>query len=107
MIAKTLYGAERVEYSKTALKQIETYEFLKYTLPICVAKTPMSFSGDPLLKGRPKNFVLEINQIRPSLGAGFLVAETKGIMVMPGLNKTPRALNYKLNNEGNIIEVDL
>jgi formate--tetrahydrofolate ligase len=105
-IAKTLYGAKGVEYSKTALKQMEIYENLGYKLPICIAKTPMSFSGDPLLKGRPENFVLEINQIRPSLGAGFLVAETKGIMVMPGLNKTPRALNYKLNKDGEIIEVD-
>jgi formate--tetrahydrofolate ligase len=72
-----------------------------------MAKTPMSFSGDPVLKGRPKDFILEINQIRVSRGAGFIVCETKGIMVMPGLNKTPRALRFKLNDQGNIEEVDI
>ena len=106
-IAKTLYGAKDVSFSKQARAQIERYEALGFNLPICVAKTPMSFSGDPLLKGRPEGFTLEINQIRPSLGAGFLVAETKGIMVMPGLNKTPRALNYVLNTDGEIVEVDV
>lgn len=69
-----------------------------------MAKTPLSLSGDGKVKGRPKGFTIEINSIRPSLGAGFLVAQTKGIMVMPGLNSTPRALRFKLQKDGSIIE---
>jgi len=70
-----------------------------------MAKTPLSLSGDATLKGRPEGFTVEISKIRPSLGAGFLVAQTKGIMVMPGLNQTPRALQFKLQDNGEIIEV--
>ena len=106
-IATLMYGAKDVVLSSKALKQLTRYQELKYYLPICMAKTPMSFSGDPVLKGRPKDFILEINQIRVSRGAGFIVCETKGIMVMPGLNKTPRALRFKLNDQGNIEEVDI
>jgi formate--tetrahydrofolate ligase len=105
-IATLMYGAKDVSFSKKALKQLEMYQQIGYHLPICMAKTPMSLSGNPLLKGRPKDFTLEINQIRVSRGAGFIVCETKGIMVMPGLNKTPRALRFKLNNQGLIEEVD-
>ncbi len=104
-IAKTIYGAKGVNFSETALKQIEAYTKYGWELPICIAKTPLSLSGDGNLKGRPKDFYIDINLIRPSLGAGFLVAQTKGIMVMPGLNKTPRALKFKLKPDGNIEEI--
>lgn len=103
-IAKNIYGAKSVKLSDLAKKQINTYEKLGWTLPICMAKTPLSLSGDGKVKGRPKGFTIEINSIRPSLGAGFLVAQTKGIMVMPGLNSTPRALRFKLQKDGSIIE---
>lgn len=106
-IAKTMYGASAVNFSKTALKQIEQYEALGWKLPICMAKTPLSLSGDGQLKGRPKDFSLDIQSIRPSLGAGFLVAQTKGIMVMPGLNKTPRALRFEMQKDGTFLERDL
>ena len=104
-IAINIYGAKDVAFSDIATKQLKLYEKNGFNIPVCMAKTPMSFSGDPLLKGRPKDFILEINQIRPSLGAGFMVCETKGIMVMPGLNKTPRALSFKMNDKGQIQEV--
>ena len=104
-IAKTIYGAKGVKFSETALKQIETYSSYGWEMPICIAKTPLSLSGDGSLKGRPKDFYIDIDLIRPSLGAGFLVAQTKGIMVMPGLNKTPRALNFRLKQDGNIEEI--
>lgn len=103
-IATNIYGAKEVQFSDLAMKQIKKYTKLGWTLPICMAKTPLSLSGDGKLKGRPKDFVLEINSIRPSLGAGFLVAQTKGIMVMPGLNATPRALRFKLQKDGSIKE---
>ena len=67
-----------------------------------MAKTPLSITGDPTIHGLPEPFTLNISEIRPSLGAGFLVALTKGIMVMPGLNKTPRALNIEIDASGNV-----
>lgn len=105
-IATSIYGAKEVTFSKSALKDIERYQKLGWHLPICMAKTPLSLSGDATLKGRPEGFTIEISKIRPSLGAGFLVAQTKGIMVMPGLNQTPRALQFKLQDSGEIIEVN-
>ena len=103
-IAKHIYGAKDVDFSDKALKQLETYETLGWNLPVCMAKTPLSISGDSNKVGLVKDFTLEIKEIRPSMGAGFLVALTKGIMVMPGLNKTPRALEMKLDDEGNLID---
>ena len=104
-IATSIYGAKDVSFSKAALRDIETYQKLGWHLPICMAKTPLSLSGDATLKGRPTGFTIEISKVRPSLGAGFLVAQTKGIMVMPGLNQTPRALKFKLQDNGDIQEV--
>lgn len=103
-IAKNIYGAKNVEFSKKALRQLETYDELGWNLPVCMAKTPLSISGDSKQVGLVKDFTLEIQEIRPSMGAGFLVALTKGIMVMPGLNKTPRALEMKLDENGNLID---
>lgn len=103
-IAKKIYGAKEVEFSNKALRQLNQYEAYGWNLPVCIAKTPLSMTGDPKIIGLPKEFTLEINDIRPSLGAGFLVALTKGIMVMPGLNKIPRALEIKLDKEGNLLD---
>ena len=101
-IAKDIYGAKEVVFSKKAQAQLETYEKLGWNLPVCMAKTPLSITGDPNIHGLPEPFTLQISEIRPSLGAGFLVALTKGIMVMPGLNKTPRALNIEIDADGNV-----
>jgi formate--tetrahydrofolate ligase len=101
-IATKIYGAKEVVFTKKALQQLETYEKLGWNLPVCMAKTPLSITGDPSIHGLPEPFTLNISEIRPSLGAGFLVALTKGIMVMPGLNKTPRALNIVIDAEGRV-----
>ena len=74
-----------------------------WNLPVCMAKTHLSLSGDAKLKGRPKDFILEISAVKPSLGAGFFVALTKGILTMPGLNNDPRALQMKIDKDGNLI----
>ena len=103
-IACEIYGAKEVVFSKKALRQLEEYEKLGWNLPVCMAKTPLSLTGDPKVHGLPDEFVLNIQEIRPSLGAGFLVALTKGIMVMPGLNKTPRALEMRVDESGNLID---
>ena len=101
-IAKDIYGAKEVVFTKKAQAQLETYASLGWNLPVCMAKTPLSITGDASVHGLPEPFTLQISEIRPSLGAGFLVALTKGIMVMPGLNKTPRALNIEIDASGNV-----
>jgi formate--tetrahydrofolate ligase len=103
-IATHIYGAKEVVYSKKALRQLETYEKLGWNLPVCMAKTPLSLTGDASVHGLPDEFTLSIQEIRPSLGAGFLVALTKGIMTMPGLNKTPRAISMVVDQDGNLID---
>ncbi len=103
-IATKIYGASTVKFRKKALAQLETYEQLGWNLPVCMAKTHLSLSGDSKLIGRPKDFELEIKEIKPSLGAGFFVALTKGIVTMPGLNQSPRALSMKIDDEGELIE---
>ena len=102
-IAQKVYGANKVVFSAKAKEQIAEFTKLGWDkLPICVAKTPLSLSGDSKLKGRPQNYDLSISSLRPSLGAGFLVALTKGIMTMPGLGKHPLALDMKIDKKGNI-----
>lgn len=101
-IAKDIYGANEVVFSKKAKAQLESYEKLGWNLPVCMAKTPLSITGDPSIHGLPDPFTLQISEIRPSLGAGFLVALTKGIMVMPGLNKSPRALHIEIDANGQV-----
>jgi formate--tetrahydrofolate ligase len=101
-IAETIYGASDVLFSKRAKDKLNQYKHL--VIPVCIAKTPLSLSGDPKLKGRPKDFVLEISDIKVSLGANLLVVLTKGINTMPGLNEHPRALEFKLDDEGNVLQ---
>ncbi|MFH0767352.1 MAG: formate--tetrahydrofolate ligase [Bacillota bacterium] len=103
-IAKKIYGAKEVVFTKRATRQLREYQELGWNLPVCIAKTPLSLTEDPKIKGLPIDFTLTIHEIRPSLGAGFLVALTKGIMVMPSLNKTPRALEMVIDSEGNLIQ---
>jgi formate--tetrahydrofolate ligase len=89
-IATKVYGAVEVEYSQEAKNQIVRMKRLGLDkLPICMAKTQYSLSDNPKLLGRPSNFNITIREIKPSAGAGFLVALTGDIMTMPGLPKEP------------------
>ena len=91
-IARQLYGAGAVSYEGAAEEQIEEAVRLGYgRLPICMAKTPLSLSHDPLLKGRPTGFTLPIRELRILAGAGFLTAICSGIQLMPGLPTKPAA----------------
>lgn len=99
IIAKNIYGAKDVSFSSRALRDLDNLSNLIKDKPVCIAKTPHSFSGDAKLVGRPKDFTLEISRITPSLGAGFFVARTKGINVMPGLNQRPRAIQMKYDGK--------
>jgi formyltetrahydrofolate synthetase len=89
-IAKEIYGADGVDYSAEAIAQIENYTRLGYdNLPICMAKTHLSLSHDPELKGRPKGFRVPIREVRASIGAGFLYPVAGPIRLMPGLPTRP------------------
>jgi formyltetrahydrofolate synthetase len=89
-IAKNIYGADGVDYSPKAEKQIEEYTRLGYdNLPICMAKTHLSLSHDPSLKGRPEGFRIPIKSVNASIGAGFLYPVAGPIRLMPGLPTRP------------------
>ncbi|MBO4346829.1 MAG: formate--tetrahydrofolate ligase [Lachnospiraceae bacterium] len=93
-IAKEIYGADGVNYSQSAKKQLEKLTKLGFgNMPVCVAKTQYSLSDDPTLLGRPSNFNIEVRECYVSAGAGFVVVITGQIMTMPGLPKAPAALS--------------
>jgi len=89
-IAREIYGADGVDYTPEAEKQIENYTRLGYdNIPICMAKTHLSLSHDAALKGRPKGFRIPIREVRASIGAGFLYPVAGPIRLMPGLPTRP------------------
>lgn len=89
-IATQMYGAAGVSFEPEAERQIDTAEALGYGgLPVCMAKTPLSLSHDPTLKGRPTGFTVPIKELRILAGAGFVTAVCSGIQLMPGLPKRP------------------
>lgn len=103
-IAKEVYGADGVDFTKGAQTQIKKYEDLGLDkMPICMAKTQYSLSDDPTLIGKPSGFRITVKEIRLSAGAGFLVALTGDIMVMPGLPKVPAANHMDILENGEII----
>lgn len=103
-IARKLYGADDVEFSNKANKEIANFEKLGFgNLPICMAKNQYSLTDDPKILGRPKGFKITIRDITISAGAGFLVALTGDIMKMPGLPKVPAAESIDVDVEGKII----
>lgn len=102
-IATKIYGADDVEYSALAKKNLRTISDLGLDhLPVCVAKTQKSLSDDPKLLGRPSGFVVNIREIEIAAGAGFLVPIAGNIMRMPGLPAHPASENITIDNEGNI-----
>jgi formate--tetrahydrofolate ligase len=102
-LAEQLYGADGVDFSPDALRQLKQITNLGYgTLPICVAKTPNSLSDNPALTGRPRAFRMSVTGARVSAGAGFVVIYTGKIMTMPGLPKRPAALDIDVDDQGRI-----
>lgn len=103
-IAKEIYGADGVAFDKKVLTKMKKYEAQGLAhLPICVAKTQYSLSDQPALLGRPSGFIVKINDLIPSAGAGFLVAISGSIMRMPGLPKRPAAVNMDIDKDGKIV----
>ncbi|GEA94181.1 formate--tetrahydrofolate ligase [Weissella viridescens] len=102
-IAQTIYGAQGVELSEKAQKQLK--RFAKYgwdKLPIIMAKTQYSLSDDPKKLGAPSDFTIHVREFVPKLGAGFLVAMTGSILTMPGLPKHPAANDIDIDEDGTI-----
>jgi formate--tetrahydrofolate ligase len=103
-IAKEIYGADKVNYTPAARKQIaELEKFELDRLPICMAKTQYSLSDNPNLLGRPQGFEITVKEVRVSNGAGFIVVQTGDIMTMPGLPKIPAANKMDVLKSGEII----
>ncbi len=103
-IATKIYGADDVVFAKKALTKIDRYTKQGLgNLPVCIAKTQYSLSDNPSLLGRPHGFKIEVNDIIPNAGSGFMVAICGDIMRMPGLPKLPAANNMDILDDGEII----
>lgn len=101
-ICTTVYGAKDVSYSKEAQAQLRKFKKEGWDkLQVCMAKTQMSLSDDPKVYGRPRDFTITVRELRPSIGAGFIVALTGEMMTMPGLPKEPAAMQMDIDEEGN------
>lgn len=102
-IAREIYGADGVDFSVGAQKDIQKLESIGLRdVPVCIAKTQYSFSDDPNKRGRPTGFRINVREVTPSAGAGFVVVHTGDIMTMPGLPKKPAAENMKVHADGTI-----
>ena len=100
-LAQKLYGAAEVDFDRRAKQDLRLLEETGYGgLPVCIAKTPKSLSDDPRLRGRPRDFVVEVNQLRVSAGAGFVVVICGEILTMPGLPKVPAAARIRVLPDG-------
>ena len=103
-LAKTIYKAKDVNISKAVLKKLKSFEDLGFkNVPICIAKTQYSFSDNPTLLGAPKDFIMNVSDVRLSAGANFIVVICGNIMTMPGLPKEPAAEKIDITKEGNIV----
>jgi formyltetrahydrofolate synthetase len=104
VIAKEIYGADGVTYEPFAERQIAAYEKAGFgSLPICMAKTHLSLSHDPDLKGVPTNFTIPIREVRASVGAGFIYPLLGKMSTMPGLATKPAFMSIDIDEEGNIV----
>ena len=104
IIAKEVYGADGVEFTVPATKNVKNLEKLGLDkMPICVAKTQYSLSDNPDLLARPEGFHIVVREVKVSNGAGFLIALTGSIMTMPGLPKVPAADNIDILPSGEIV----
>jgi methylenetetrahydrofolate dehydrogenase (NADP+)/methenyltetrahydrofolate cyclohydrolase/formyltetrahydrofolate synthetase len=103
-IAKEIYRAGEVVYESLAEKQIKSYEANGFgNLPICMAKTHLSISHDPLLKNAPSGYTLSVREVRASVGAGFIYPLLGEMRTMPGLGSTPAYMKVDVDEEGRVV----
>jgi len=104
IVATKVYGADGVEYSAEATKQLDTYERAGFgNLPVCIAKTHLSISSNPALKGAPTGWTLPVREVRASVGAGFVYPICGDMRTMPGLSKNPAAARIDLDEDGQVV----
>ena len=103
-VATSVYGADGIELSPIAAKQLDTYEAAGFgNLPVCIAKTHLSISSDPSLKGAPTGWTLPVREVRASVGAGFVYPICGDMRTMPGLGKNPAAKRIDIDEDGEIV----
>lgn len=103
-IVQKVYGGKEVEFSVKALKQLQEFADNGWgNLPVCMAKTQYSLSDDPAKLGRPTDFTIHVRELKPKIGAGFIVALTGEMMTMPGLPKKPAAYQMDVDEHGRAI----
>jgi formate--tetrahydrofolate ligase len=103
-VATKVYGAARVEYDLWAARQLDSYEKNGFgKLPVCIAKTHLSISSDPNLKGAPTGWVLPVREVRASVGAGFIYPICGDVRTMPGLSAHPAAEGIDIDEHGEIV----
>lgn len=106
-VATEIYGADGVYYESGVKKKLEKLTDIGFgSLPVCIAKTQSSLSDNPKLTGAPRNWTLTVSNAFLSAGAGFVVVVAGNMMLMPGLSKTPQALNMNVDDAGNLIGLD-
>jgi formate--tetrahydrofolate ligase len=104
IIATKIYGASAVEYERAAAAQLESFERNGFgRLGICVAKTHLSLSSDPTLKGAPQGWTMPVREVRASVGAGFIYPICGEMRTMPGLPSNPNATRIDIDEKGDIV----
>ena len=103
-VAVKVYGADGVDFSPQANKQIDTYEANGFgNLPVCIAKTHLSISSNAALKGAPTGWTLPVREVRASVGAGFVYPICGDMRTMPGLGAQPGAMGIDIDENGEIV----
>jgi formate--tetrahydrofolate ligase len=103
-VATQVYGADGVDYAPLAAQQLDTYEKAGFGhLPVCIAKTHLSISSDPSLKGAPTGWRLPVRSARANVGAGFVYLVSGDMRTMPGLSSSPAAERIDIDDEGNVV----
>ncbi|CAN5359620.1 formate--tetrahydrofolate ligase [soil metagenome] len=103
-VATKMYGADGVSYTPQAARQLDTYERNGFGhLPVCIAKTHLSLSSDPALKGAPTGWTLPVREVRASVGAGFVYPICGDMRTMPGLGTNPAAFSIDVDDDGTIV----
>ena len=103
-IATEVYGADGVDYLPVAARQLSTYERAGFgNLPVCIAKTHLSISSDPSLKGAPTGWRLPVREARANVGAGFVYLVSGDMRTMPGLSSSPAAEKIDIDENGNVV----
>jgi formate--tetrahydrofolate ligase len=103
-VATEIYGADGVDYQPAAARRIDDYERAGFGgLPVCIAKTHLSISSDPALRGAPRGWRLPVREARANVGAGFVYLVSGDMRTMPGLSNSPAAERIDIDENGNVV----